>query len=131
VNVEQALSLIRTIPDYPKPGILFQDITPVLSNPEAFNVVVRALAQVHPESTVVAGIEARGFIYWRNAGSSNRTHKTSRRSRDRYRSAQRDLLLGRALTYRPTLTGGFGSRPYKRIGHFFTIFVAGSAPWLN
>jgi adenine phosphoribosyltransferase len=36
VNVEQALSLIRTIPDYPKPGILFQDITPVLSNPEAF-----------------------------------------------------------------------------------------------
>jgi adenine phosphoribosyltransferase len=63
VNVEQALSLIRTIPDYPKPGILFQDITPVLSNPEAFNVVVRALAQVDPESSVVAGIEARGFIF--------------------------------------------------------------------
>ena len=63
MNVEQALSLIRTIPDYPKPGILFQDITPVLSNPDAFNVVVRALAQVDPESTVVAGIEARGFIF--------------------------------------------------------------------
>ena len=63
MNVEQALSLIRTIPDYPKPGILFQDITPVLSNPEAFNVVVRALAQVDPKSSVVAGIEARGFIF--------------------------------------------------------------------
>jgi adenine phosphoribosyltransferase len=63
MNVEQALSLIRMIPDYPKPGILFQDITPVLSNPDAFNVVVRALAQVDPESTVVAGIEARGFIF--------------------------------------------------------------------
>ena len=63
VNVEQALSLIRTIPDYPKPGILFQDITPVLSNPEAFNVVVKALAEVDPESSVVAGIEARGFIF--------------------------------------------------------------------
>jgi adenine phosphoribosyltransferase len=63
VNVEQALTLIRTIPDYPKPGILFQDITPVLSNPEAFNVVVRALAQADPESSVVAGIEARGFIF--------------------------------------------------------------------
>jgi adenine phosphoribosyltransferase len=63
MNVEQALSLIRMIPDYPKPGILFQDITPVLSNPEAFNVVVKALAQVDPESTVVAGIEARGFIF--------------------------------------------------------------------
>jgi adenine phosphoribosyltransferase len=63
MNAEQALSLIRMIPDYPKPGILFQDITPVLSNPDAFNVVVRALAQVDPESTVVAGIEARGFIF--------------------------------------------------------------------
>jgi len=63
VNVDQALSLIRTIPDYPKQGILFQDITPVLSNPDAFNVVVRALAEVDPESSVVAGIEARGFIF--------------------------------------------------------------------
>jgi adenine phosphoribosyltransferase len=63
VNVDQALSLIRTIPDYPKLGILFQDITPVLSNPEAFNVVVRALAEVDPDSSVVAGIEARGFIF--------------------------------------------------------------------
>lgn len=63
MKIEQALSLIRTIPDYPKPGILFQDITPVLSNPEAFNVVVRALAEVDPDSSVVAGIEARGFIF--------------------------------------------------------------------
>jgi adenine phosphoribosyltransferase len=63
MNVDQALSLIRTIPDYPKPGILFQDITPVLSDPVAFNTVVAALAQVDPESTVVAGIEARGFIF--------------------------------------------------------------------
>ena len=63
MNIEQALSLIRTLPDYPKLGILFQDITPVLSNPEAFNVVVRALAEVDPESSVIAGIEARGFIF--------------------------------------------------------------------
>ena len=63
MNVKQALSLIRTIPDYPKPGIFFQDITPVLSNPEAFYVVVRALAEVDPKSSVVAGIEARGFIF--------------------------------------------------------------------
>jgi adenine phosphoribosyltransferase len=63
MNVKQALSLIRMIPDYPKPGIIFQDITPVLGNPEAFNVVVKALAGVDPESTVVAGVEARGFIF--------------------------------------------------------------------
>ena len=62
-QIDRALSLIRTIPDYPKEGILFQDITPVLSDPAAFNVVVKALAEVDPESTVVAGIEARGFIF--------------------------------------------------------------------
>ena len=62
-QIDRALSLIRTIPDYPKEGILFQDITPVLSDPLAFNTVVAALAAVDPESTVVAGIEARGFIF--------------------------------------------------------------------
>ena len=62
-QIDRALSLIRTIPDYPKEGILFQDITPVLSDPAAFNAVVKALAEVDPESTVVAGIEARGFIF--------------------------------------------------------------------
>lgn len=62
-QIDRALSLIRTIPDYPKEGILFQDITPVLSDPAAFNAVVKALAEFDPESTVVAGIEARGFIF--------------------------------------------------------------------
>lgn len=63
VNVESALQLIRLIPNYPKPGVLFQDITPVLASAAAFSTVVSALAQVDPDSTVVAGIEARGFIF--------------------------------------------------------------------
>ena len=63
MKLSDALSLIRIIPDYPKPGVLFQDITPVLSDPSAFNTVVRELAKFDPESTVVAGIEARGFIF--------------------------------------------------------------------
>ncbi|MFM9151188.1 MAG: adenine phosphoribosyltransferase [Candidatus Planktophila sp.] len=62
-QLNRALSLIRTIPDYPKEGILFQDITPVLSDPVAFNTVIKAMAAIDPESTVVAGIEARGFIF--------------------------------------------------------------------
>jgi adenine phosphoribosyltransferase len=60
-DLEQA---IRTIPDYPKPGILFRDITTLLGNPRAFRRTVDEL--VHPwagsKIDKVAGIEARGFI---------------------------------------------------------------------
>ncbi|MCJ2043419.1 adenine phosphoribosyltransferase [Methylobacterium sp. J-078] len=55
---------IRSIPDYPKPGIIFRDITTLLSDPRAFRRAVDAL--VHPYAggriDQVAGIEARGFI---------------------------------------------------------------------
>ncbi|MEO8199861.1 MAG: adenine phosphoribosyltransferase [Gemmatimonadota bacterium] len=55
---------LRAIPDYPKPGILFQDITPVLEQPELFRRVTEAMAAPFHGSgiTHVAGIEARGFI---------------------------------------------------------------------
>ncbi len=58
------LSAIRTIPDYPKPGILFRDITTLLGNARAFRRAVDEL--VHPYAgqkiDKIAGIEARGFI---------------------------------------------------------------------
>jgi adenine phosphoribosyltransferase len=55
---------IRTIPDYPKPGILFRDITTLLGNARAFRRAVDELVQPWAGSKVdkVAGIEARGFI---------------------------------------------------------------------
>lgn len=55
---------IRTIPDYPKPGILFRDITTLLSDPAGFRGAVDALVALHAGAKfdVVAGIEARGFI---------------------------------------------------------------------
>ena len=57
-------SAIRTIPDYPKPGILFRDITTLLGNARAFRRTVDEL--VHPwagsKIDQIAGIEARGFI---------------------------------------------------------------------
>jgi adenine phosphoribosyltransferase len=64
-TLEQTLlSAIRTIPDYPKPGILFRDITTLLGNARAFRRAVDEL--VHPYSGTgvakIAGIEARGFI---------------------------------------------------------------------
>ncbi len=57
-------SLIRDIPDFPKPGILFKDITPVLADAEAFGAVVDDLAAPYRDAgiSLVAGIEARGFI---------------------------------------------------------------------
>lgn len=56
--------LIRTIPDYPKPGIQFRDITTLLKDPAGFRFVVDALVDRHRGRgvTKVAGIEARGFI---------------------------------------------------------------------
>ena len=55
---------IRTIPDYPKPGIQFRDITTLLGDPEAFRHAVDAMADPFRNAgiTKVAGIEARGFI---------------------------------------------------------------------
>jgi adenine phosphoribosyltransferase len=52
---------IRDVPDYPQPGIVFKDITPLLADGPAFAAVVQALAD-GSDVTKVAGIEARGFI---------------------------------------------------------------------
>jgi len=56
--------LIRAVPDFPKPGILFRDITPVLENPRAFRQVIDLLAERYAgqKVTKVGGIESRGFI---------------------------------------------------------------------
>ncbi|KKB13536.1 adenine phosphoribosyltransferase [Devosia geojensis] len=58
-------ALVRTIPDYPKPGILFRDITTLIEHPEGFRESVERLANAHRGLGVthVAGIEARGFIF--------------------------------------------------------------------
>ncbi|MEE2949880.1 MAG: adenine phosphoribosyltransferase [Pseudomonadota bacterium] len=55
---------IRTIPDYPKPGILFRDITTLLADPSVFRAAVDALVAPYADQRIrhVAGIEARGFI---------------------------------------------------------------------
>lgn len=55
---------IRTIPDYPKPGIQFRDITTLLANPAAYRETIEQLAAPYLEAGIdrVVGIEARGFI---------------------------------------------------------------------
>ena len=56
---------IRTIPDYPKPGILFRDITPLLRNAPVFNAVIEVYANHYKDEGIdlIAGPEARGFIF--------------------------------------------------------------------
>ena len=56
---------IRAIPDYPKPGIVFRDLTTLMGNAEAFRHACGALAEAFKDRGVthVAGIEARGFVF--------------------------------------------------------------------
>jgi adenine phosphoribosyltransferase len=64
VQVEQIQSLIRDVPDFPEPGIVFKDITPVLSDPIAFSTIVDLIVVHFGRGNIdkVVGIEARGFI---------------------------------------------------------------------
>ena len=61
----QLADYIRAIPDFPKPGILFRDITPLLADPGAFRETIRQLAEHYRgrRIDVVAAAEARGFIF--------------------------------------------------------------------
>lgn len=59
----RAEALIRSIPDYPEPGILFRDITPLLADADALRAATAALVEPFAgDFDVVAGVEARGFI---------------------------------------------------------------------
>jgi adenine phosphoribosyltransferase len=55
-------SLVRDVPDYPQPGVVFKDITPLLADGPAFAAVIEGLASLYGPVDKVAGIEARGFI---------------------------------------------------------------------
>lgn len=63
--VDDVRRLIRTIPDYPKPGIMFRDVTTLMRDAKGFQGAVSAMAApfVGQKIDAVAGIEARGFIF--------------------------------------------------------------------
>ncbi len=63
-RVAHAATLIRNVPDFPKPGIQFKDITPLLGDVAAFQGVINVLAEQAPADVdVVCGVESRGFIF--------------------------------------------------------------------
>lgn len=63
--MDQLRSLIRDVPDFPKPGILFKDFTPLLADPRGLALAVELMANPYRGSNVelVAGAESRGFIF--------------------------------------------------------------------
>ena len=65
VNIEALKALVRTVPDFPKPGILFYDITTLLKDKTGFAQLIDALAAhyIARKIDLVLGIEARGFIF--------------------------------------------------------------------
>lgn len=66
MNIEQKLkNVIRDVPDFPKPGIIFKDITPIMMNAELSNEVLDHMFQLYKNQQIdaVAGIESRGFLF--------------------------------------------------------------------
>lgn len=64
MNRDLIAKLICDVPDFPKPGVVFKDITPLLGSPEGFRLTVDELVASAPEGIdVVVGMEARGFIF--------------------------------------------------------------------
>ncbi len=64
-RAEYIRKLIRNVPDFPQPGILFKDITPLLGDPVGFHVVIDAFTEHYLQRRidVVVGVESRGFIF--------------------------------------------------------------------
>lgn len=64
-KTQDLIASIRGIPDFPKPGILFRDITPLLAEPKLFKTTIDLLAEPYLKTTVdyAVGIESRGFLF--------------------------------------------------------------------
>ena len=62
--MQEVIDLIRDVPDFPKPGIVFKDITPVLNDPKAFDMIIDELCERNKDKDIqgIVGVESRGFI---------------------------------------------------------------------
>ncbi len=74
-NLDVIKQSIQTIPDYPKPGILFRDVTSLMEDPTAYQATIDALAAQYRDQgfTKVIGTESRGFFIWCAIGVSTGT----------------------------------------------------------
>lgn len=65
MTIDELRALVRTVPDFPKPGILFRDVTTLMAHGEGFSAAVGHMADraAASDAQIIAGIEARGFIF--------------------------------------------------------------------
>ncbi len=65
MDLDKIKSLIRDIKDFPKPGIVFKDITPILKNPSAIHFVIKTFCEYYKDKNIhkIASMESRGFIF--------------------------------------------------------------------
>ncbi|OGQ07686.1 MAG: adenine phosphoribosyltransferase [Deltaproteobacteria bacterium RIFCSPLOWO2_12_FULL_40_28] len=63
--MEKLKKIIRDVPDFPKPGIIFKDITPLLKDPQSFRDIIDAFAEQFKNKGIqkIVGIESRGFMF--------------------------------------------------------------------
>lgn len=64
-RVERLAALVEAVPDFPKPGILFRDITPLLASPNTFALAIEMMSEPFVDAGIeaVLGIESRGFMF--------------------------------------------------------------------
>ena len=95
-------ALVRTVPDFPKPGIRFRDITPLLANGAGFRHVIGALADRYSGKVdKIVGIEARGFIFGAAIASAIGAASCRCASRASCRSAPIGPRLRARVRYEP------------------------------
>lgn len=72
MRLSKALDLARSVPDFPVPGVLFWDLTPVLADPDAMAAVVDGIYEAHDvmNTDLIAAIDARGFLFGAAFGAS-------------------------------------------------------------
>ena len=65
MSIRRLKAAIRDVPDFPKPGIMFKDITPILKDPKLFRAAVDLFAKRHRDKGIrkIAVIDARGFLF--------------------------------------------------------------------
>ena len=99
MTLDRIRSLIRDVPDFPKPGIVFKDITPLLADAAAFRATIDALAKrVEPlEADGILAIESRGFIF--GAALANRARLPLQLVRKRGKLPRESLSVAYELEY--------------------------------
>jgi adenine phosphoribosyltransferase len=109
-------ALVRAIPDFPEPGVVFRDITPVLADGAAFTTIAVALAALAGEADLVVGVEARGFLLGAAAALTAGTGVVPVRKAGKLprvaASRRYELEYGAATLELPADTVGPGSRVF-------------------